>query len=260
MPQRPPRHLPTPSNRSKSLELLDGSENRDKREAMEKIFPTRPPPLPRPRSRSLDGLLDDDLEVNILEKNSEKTPRITLDPISQTSSKSGEQSKPEEINEILTSEHVEESEKTSDIEDSKISKQIPESKEQSQSGNLCHTCPMPVPRLKSRQTRAETAKLALEDCNTKLSTSPDDDTIDCCDKINDDEQLPEKICLESIDRSDDDKKTLSKARSCGDGLDENESVSSFNASLNSLHRDTEHRRKRNFMNKCVSKMRSLIKK
>lgn len=54
MPRRPPRHPPSPSTRSRSLELLDQDEKKS-------VSPIREPePQPRPRSRSLDGLLDED--------------------------------------------------------------------------------------------------------------------------------------------------------------------------------------------------------
>ncbi|KOX68495.1 Sterile alpha and TIR motif-containing protein 1, partial [Melipona quadrifasciata] len=54
MPRRPPRHPPSPSSRSRSLELLDQDEEKS-------ISPVKEPEVQaRPRSRSLDGLLDED--------------------------------------------------------------------------------------------------------------------------------------------------------------------------------------------------------
>lgn len=54
IPRRPPRHPPSPSSRSRSLELLDQDEEKS-------ISPIKEPEVQaRPRSRSLDGLLDED--------------------------------------------------------------------------------------------------------------------------------------------------------------------------------------------------------
>ncbi|KOC70905.1 Sterile alpha and TIR motif-containing protein 1, partial [Habropoda laboriosa] len=55
IPRRPPRHPPSPSTRSRSLELLDQDEKKS-------VSPVREPEKTqtRPRSRSLDGLLDED--------------------------------------------------------------------------------------------------------------------------------------------------------------------------------------------------------
>ncbi|EZA50514.1 hypothetical protein X777_10707 [Ooceraea biroi] len=59
VPRRPPRQPPSPSTRSRSLELLDQQVQERKSPSVTSAIVQRPP-LPRPRSRSLDGLLDED--------------------------------------------------------------------------------------------------------------------------------------------------------------------------------------------------------
>jgi len=77
---------------------------------------------------------------------------------------------------------------------------------------------------------------------------------------------------ENDDYDEDDKSTMLKAsRSCGAGLDSDGSVSSNEygghrvrakgpGSLLSLPTGAEPKRKRNFMDKCVNKVRSFMKK
>lgn len=77
---------------------------------------------------------------------------------------------------------------------------------------------------------------------------------------------------ENDDYDDDNKSTMLKAsRSCGAGLDSDGSISSSEygghkacakgpGSLLSLPAGAEPKRKRNFMDKCVNKVRSFMKK
>lgn len=67
----------------------------------------------------------------------------------------------------------------------------------------------------------------------------------------------------SSDEEDVGQSKLTKAKSCGAGIDYDRMssvVSESQYSVHSLSSGTEPKRKRNFMDKCVNKVRSLIKK
>ncbi|XP_053598834.1 uncharacterized protein LOC128668986 [Microplitis demolitor] len=128
---------------------------------------------------------------------------------------------------------------------------------------------LPVPRPRTKSIKLEVNKLSNKfdyptrqlslDCEITKSK-----VTDCCDiKGHGDKDIDIK---NNNNNSNNDKCTLAKSKSCGAGLDESESISSnefkdnvVQGSLQSLQSDLD-KRKNNFMNKCVSKMRSLIKK
>ena len=277
LPRRPPRHPSSPSARSRSLELLDQTTT--------KSVPliTKPEPLPRPRSRSLDGLLDDDSAIDPERSKSSTSLEVRQQNSSTNTSKL----------QLPTNDKVLESSST----ESTIKIQDDSS-------------PMPVPRLKSKNSTkpevAEAAKFTLQD-DSRFSSCSDDsidkssnattstrlaredsentknyENSDCDDSCDKKPTTSQRDNAKTIrDLTNDKSCTLSKAKSCGAGLDSNESFSSneYNrtgadpfsnknnsqrqqGSLLSLHAAcaADPKRKRNFMNKCVNKVRSLIKK
>ncbi|KAL2718979.1 nucleolin 2-like [Vespula squamosa] len=296
VPRRPPRHPPSPSTRSKSLELLDQDEKKS-------VLPVaKPEPVPRPRSKSLDGLLDEDDVVPHIkteesakdneDKNNDRDNKNLCTNCNDTNQT--ENCKSIKDNLLDVSCKMQQSERSSNKEETKDDKN-----------------PLPVPRLKTKvsNSQLEISKMSYkEEKNDKASSSTEknndkeeegyDSTLlskqtNRC--TNDDERETESSCLkddrevtnshkrqQTIEPCDNnvepiqerlmtivnDKSTLLKAKSCGAGLDSNESVSSNDykaeikeqGSLLSLPAGAEPKRKRNFMDKCVNKVRSFIKR
>lgn len=233
IPRRPPRHPVPPSARSKSLELIDQDEK-------DAILPTAAPePLPRPRSRSLDGLLDEDGLVGSVLKAEEPSrnegrPRSrSLDGLLDTA-----------------------------LTDNK-----------SEDGSVKNESPTPVPRVRIKPPIMD-FELDESSSNeeTRISSSAEDE--ECSEKsdstLRPDQQLtPVNSTSDgSSVASGNEKSNLLKAKSCGAGLDSDESFSSndykpankVQGSLLSLPTGAEPKRKRNFMDKCVNKVRSFIRK
>ncbi|XP_015174929.1 PREDICTED: nucleolin 2-like [Polistes dominula] len=292
VPRRPPRHPPSPSTRSRSLELLDQDEKKS-------ILPVaKPEPVPRPRSKSLDGLLDEDdvvshLKTEELDKGEEKR-NDEVDNENPTSSNDTNQTSNLES---TTDENLDISRKTQQqIEQSNSSEQAKDNT------NL----PLPVPRLKTKMSSSllEISKVSKEENNERVSFAEkrndkeDDSTMLLPKQLNrctsadgeiessnlrDDREVTNsqnrqqtiELCDNSVEPIQErlmtivkDKSTLLKAKSCGAGLDSNESASSNDykaeikeqGSLLSLPAGAEPKRKRNFMDKCVNKVRSFIKR
>lgn len=91
------------------------------------------------------------------------------------------------------------------------------------------------------------------------------------DKNSEKNNIPERVkekVEEKLSMLGNEKSTLSKAKSCGAGLDSDENnytpeykpVIKSQGSLLSLSTGSDPKRKRNFMDKCVNKVRSFIKK
>lgn len=269
VPRRPPRQPPSPSIRSRSLELLDQQDQEQKSVSSAVI---QRPSLPRPRSRSLDGLLDEDV------KNGEEQDKVQREKSRECPPTSLENDK------IVSA--LEESQKKSNTE-------TIESKDE----------PKPVPRTKSKvpdviESKSEDIGMSLDkdESNKEIlltrppkpsrRSSSEGQSSTCSSKQFTDQEHPaeeqrlKKIAQERLkqggnendDYDDDDKSTVLKAsRSCGAGLDSDGSVSSseYNGhrvrakgpgSLLSLPAGAEPKRKRNFMDKCVNKVRSFMKK
>lgn len=262
VPRRPPRQqLPSPSARSRSLELLDQDEE-ERKSSISAIVQTRPP-LPRPRSRSLDGLLDEDVK--------------------SSGGESCKQNKQCEKNKSHLSCNSEEGGKTTN------SLGIVTSKYE----------PIPVPRMKPKaiecMPEAENTRILSNDSdkeasvmrlpkpsrrsfNTKeqLSTTFDKRRVGNQERRMEAGTTQEKLITNDENEDDDadndhDRSTMLKTRSCGAGLDSDGSVSSSEysksgdlkkgpGSLLSLPTGVEPKRKRNFMDKCVNKVRSFIRK
>lgn len=282
MPRRPPRQqLPSPSARSCSLELLDQEEEEGRKMVSTVVMQARPP-LPRPRSRSLDGLLDEDAKScgepceqdtqksrSHLMRNSEEKEKIVAVPeLGRNNS-----------NAI----------KTVELEND----------------------PVPVPRMKPKATaecksEAEDAQTSLDDKDeseketvptrppkpSRRSSSSEGQSSTTSGKQFDDqkqwrleepraqEMTQERLIINKneneydYDENNDhnDRSTMLKAKSCGAGLDSDGSVSSSEygsrasgpkqgpGSLLSLPAGAEPKRKRNFMDKCVNKVRSFMRK
>ncbi|KAK0096003.1 hypothetical protein PV326_006811 [Microctonus aethiopoides] len=216
VPERPPRLPSSPTTRSQSLELLGQNE--------QVVIPPQHEPelFPRPRSRSLGGVLDDDAPSSPEKyiKNDEANDVISDDQLDNKFLSTQDKSQSDK-NDVLNDEL------TCCTEDSLY--------------------PVPVPRLKPRSMKIT----SLEDAKTSCIR----------EFIEDDSKM-----MENRDDNDDDEQTdpihdvthtLSKAKSCGAGLDENESNSSIQyeekgnvqGSLQSFHSDIDQKRKRNFMNK-----------
>lgn len=270
IPRRPPRQSPSPSTRSRSLELL-GQQDEERKSVSSAIV--QRPPLPRPRSRSLDGLLDEDA------KNGEEQDKVQREKSRECPPTSSEEDKVVPVSA--------KNQKEPNVE-------TVESKDE----------PRPVPRTKSKvpdefKSEAEDVRMSLdkgENDKGASSTRPpkpsrrsssEGQSSTCSSRQYteqehaSEEQSIKKIAEERLttqggdqndDYEDDDRSTMLKAsRSCGAGLDSDGSVSSSEygghrarakgpGSLLSLPAGAEPKRKRNFMDKCVNKVRSFMKK
>lgn len=272
VPRRPPRQPPSPSTRSRSLELLDQQEQERKISVSSAIVQRPPLPRPRPRSRSLDGLLDEDVKSGA-EESCEKQNKMQRE-------KSRSLTNPEE-------------DKTIPLSKEKLNIEDVESKDE----------PRPVRRMKSKMPDAIQSELEHprtssdknENDKETLSTHPPkpnryssseepSSTSSSKHFENQERQVEEQKIGETIqerlmtqsnnekDDYNDDKSTilLKASRSCGAGLDSEGSISSNEyggpraakspGSLLSLPAGAEPKRKRNFMDKCVNKVRSFMKK
>ena len=294
MPRRPPRHPPSPSSRSRSLELLDQDEEKS-------ISPVKEPEVQaRPRSRSLDGLLDEDDIVpemkteELLKPDNESKidSRIflgALDKLSDTKVKDSlSQVVPEKAESNVEGTIVKLHSDKSDDQGAKSNKNrspipvprqrlktaaetksepvdIVEREEVQKSSSLemnsdkegqnLPTRPPKPNRFVSVDTALSSVIPSLEDERNSQASS---ENVDPCDSNT---ELKERLVVTGSD-----KLTLLKAKSCGAGLDSDESISSNEyksreqGSLLSLPTGAEPKRKKNFMDKCVNKMRSFMRK
>lgn len=260
MPRRPPRHPPSPSARSRSLELLDREEKKSVSPVREAETPTRP------RSRSLDGLLDEDGIV----------PDMKTEELPTQSNESDVLKEPLEVSDRKV------------IDDDLVQMQKRDNKAEIVQINRD---PVPVPRQRAKasgvEAKVESVNAAeregtsssVEECKeqrpNRLDGQPSNmedekeensqtssENVDPCDS---NVELKEKLMMLT---GCNDKSTLLKAKSCGAGLDSDESISSNEykpklkeqGSLLSLPTGAEPKRKKNFMDKCVNKVRSFMRK
>lgn len=149
--------------------------------------------------------------------------------------------------------------------------------------NLENNCkenedPTPVPRQRTRTSmEAKEAKRTPEEPNHREENPPmrppkpnrfislDGQLLVAEEEgpISESAELRERLVATGNDKS-----TLLKAKSCGAGLDSDESISSNEykpktkeqGSLLSLPTGVEPKRKKNFMDKCVNKVRSFMRK
>ncbi|EFN88463.1 Sterile alpha and TIR motif-containing protein 1, partial [Harpegnathos saltator] len=299
VPRRPPRQqAPPPSARSRSLELLDQGQDQDEEKEEEEeeeeaeeaeeeeeeeerksaisatIVQTRPP-LPRPRSRSLDGLLDEDAKSVGGGGSCDRSESCEQDR--QKSSKSHVARKQEAAAvEIVTS--VENpmpvprarskfAEGRFETEDTRTSL---DSKDENEKGGTPPTRPpKPNRRSSSLEGRPSTLTISGKQCDEQERRIEEQETMQ-----NILTRVGDIVGNDVDDDNDDDRSTILKARSCGAGLDsEDGSVSSSEyggnrsadakrgpGSLLSLPAGAEPKRKRNFMDKCVNKVRSFMRK
>lgn len=282
VPRRPPRYPPSPSTRSRSLELLDPDEKKSVSPVKESEAQVRP------RSRSLDGLLDEDSvmsdmkteESSKLCNENKIDSKISLEPLDKLSDIKIEDNLSQIVPQKIQNE-VEES----------INLYSNESNDQKTNENQS---PIPVPRqrlkteMKSESVtvqQEETQKSSSEENSIKeehslirpskpyrfvsMDTSSmehekedsqtSSENIDPCDNA----ELKKRLVVTGNDKS-----TLLKAKSCGAGLDSDENIlsneykskSREEGSLLSLPTGAEPKRKKNFMDKCVNKVRSFMKK
>lgn len=263
IPRRPPRHPPSPSTRSRSLELLDQDEKTS-------ISPVKEPEVQaRPRSNSLDGLLDEDGLVSDMKTEDSLKPSIENKIDSRISSevlKRLSDTKLEDNSFQITTpqrgQNKVEEESTVNLHSCKSNNDQKTKSNESQS-------PIPVPRQRLKtvaETKSEpvnTVTLSTVTSNVedeKEDSQTSSENVDPCD---DNAELKERLVVTGNDKS-----TLLKAKSCGAGLDSDESISSNEyksrsreqGSLLSLPTGAEPKRKKNFMDKCVNKVRSFMRK
>ncbi|KAK2581225.1 hypothetical protein KPH14_008022 [Odynerus spinipes] len=294
VPRRPPRHPPSPSTRSRSLELLDQEEKKS-------VLPVvKPEPVPRPRSKSLDGLLDeDDVVPRLKTEESAKDEEKKNDEVNANASSTdntNQDSKKETGSIPIVTINAPDSEATENVSNVDSPCKIetldePAKAEETKDDKN----PLPIPRLKTKVATLQVEDKhekpsSSEDNNDKeddpttlpkeliKSTSADEESESSATEVADSENRQQTIelCDNSVEPIQErlmtiegnNKSTLLKAKSCGAGLDSNESVSSNEykdeikeqGSLLSLPTGAEPKRKRNFMDKCVNKVRSFMKR
>lgn len=298
IPRRPPRNPAPPSTRSRSLELLDQEEQQT-------VAPvTIPEPLPRPRSRSLDGLLDEDGLGSVLKVEdsfSEAGSRADNNNMQEQQQKPRSRSLDGFIDNVAedvvgrvareSSYSDDEDRRGGNIEQSVKDSELIRSEEE-KSGSVERISPMPAPRIKVRTTSVEPPRIEETSdssydtvCGKRSALMPEittrsvsmDDLLDDSRRVSPIEEKEssveptgsessigkERLLITGAETS-----TISKAKSCGAGLDLDESYSSndykppnkVQGSLSSLPTGAEPKRKRNFMDKCVNKVRSFIRK
>lgn len=240
------------------------------------VIVQRPPlPRPRPRSRSLDGLLDEDVKSNVEESceeqnkiQREKNHSLTNLEENKTILASKENPKKPNAEAIedeprpvpRTKSKMADSEFQSEMEDA----QTFSDKDKNDKETLLTHPPKPSrhSNLEGQSSTSSGKDFGNQECQVKEQ------------KIR--EMAQERLLTRSNDEKDDyndDKSTilLKASRSCGAGLDSDGSISSSDysgsgarakgpGSLLSLPAGAEPKRKRNFMDKCVNKVRSFIKK
>lgn len=284
VPQRPPRYPPSPSTRSRSLELLDPNEKKSVSPVKESEAQVRP------RSRSLDGLLDEDSvvpdmkteESSKLCNDSKIDSKISLKPLDKLSGIKIEDNLSQIVSQKIQNE----------VEGSIINLYSNESNDQKTNENQS---PIPVPRQRLKtETKSESVTVIQQEEIQKSSSEENSikeehllmrpskpyrfvsvdtssmehekedsqtssENIDPCDSA----ELKKRLVVTGNDKS-----TLLKAKSCGAGLDSDENIlsneykskSQEEGSLLSLPTGAEPKRKKNFMDKCVNKVRSFMKK
>jgi len=275
VPRRPPRQPPLPSTRSRSLELLDQQDQEQK--SVSSTIVQRPP-LPRPRSRSLDGLLDEDA------KNGEEQNKGQCEKDRECPSMNSEENKivpaSEKNQKKPNIEAVESKDELRSI--CRIKPKVPnefksetEDKRISLNKNDKETLPIRPPK-PSRRSNSEGQSLtgSSKQCAEQEHPIEEQRIKKIAQERLKTRVIEDKSDNENDDYDNDDKSTmlLKASRSCGAGLDSDESISSSEygghrahgakgpGSLLSLPAGAEPKRKRNFMDKCVNKVRSFIKK
>lgn len=284
VPRRPPRYPPSPSTRSRSLELLDSDEKKSVSPVKESEAQVRP------RSRSLDGLLDEDSIVSDMKteessklcNESKIDSKISLEPLDKLSGIKIEDNLSQIVSQKIQNE----------VEGSIINLYSNEFNDQktNESQN-----PIPVPRQRLKtETKSESVTVVQQEETQK--SSPEENSIkeehplmrpskpyrfvSIDTSSMEHEKEDSQTSSENIDPCDNaelkkrlvvtgnDKSTLLKAKSCGAGLDSDENIlsneykskSREEGSLLSLPTGAEPKRKKNFMDKCVNKVRSFMKK
>lgn len=282
VPRRPPRYPPSPSTRSRSLELLDPNEKKSVSPVKESEAQVRP------RSRSLDGLLDEDSvmsdmkteESSKLCNENKIDSKISLEPLDKLSDIKIEdnlsQIVPQKIqNEVEGSINLYSNEsndqktnenqspipvprqrlKTEMKSESVTVQQEETQKSSSEENSIKEEHSLIRPSKPYRFVSMDTSSMEHEKENSQTSS----ENIDPCDNA----ELKKRLVVTGNDKS-----TLLKAKSCGAGLDSDENIlsneykskSREEGSLLSLPTGAEPKRKKNFMDKCVNKVRSFMKK
>lgn len=239
MPERPPRHSSSSSNRSRSLEIIDQSVQSND--------------LPiKSHSKSLDKLLTNDKICTNHEKIIESYPSHQQDSILNVSYIKHEKlgisddftlnlninldnlannNKPTKANKIIETSHGLEKHYDS-------------------------LCPMPIPRQKTKSNKSEL--INTEQLNSTMSCNSVNSSSSHCDKSTC--SLNENIL--NIN-SNNDIENLTNKNICKINFDENESALSCNSNfenITELMTNDKQQKNQNFINKCIKKMKSLINK
>lgn len=273
VPRRPPRQPSSPSTRSRSLELLDQQEQERKMSVSSAIVQRPPLPRPRPRSRSLDGLLDEDVKSGA-EESCEKQNKMQRE-------KSRSLTNPQEDKTIPISK---EKPNIESIESKDEPRPVPRVKSKMPDA-IEFQSELEDPQTSSDKNENDKETLSMRPPKpSRYSSSEQSSTSSSkhfgnqehqVEKQRIGETIQERLMTQSNNEKDDyndDKSTilLKASRSCGAGLDSDGSISSNEyggpraakspGSLLSLPAGAEPKRKRNFMDKCVNKVRSFMKK
>lgn len=269
VPRRPPRQPPSPSTRSRSLELLDQQEDQEQKSTISPTIVHRPP-LPRPRSRSLDVLLDDDVKKNGDEEtcgqqNRQKEYEKNLECLSTNSEENKTVSTLEESQMKFNTKAVEFKNETGSIPQAKIElkSEMKDARTDKGNQNVLPTRPPKPSRCSSSEGQFSTNK-QCEGRKRQIEEKKIKEVMQV--------SLVKQSDNDDYDDDDDDRSStlLKTSRSCGAGLDSDGSITSNEygarpcakgqGSLLSLPAGVEPKRKRNFMDKCVNKVRSFMKK
>lgn len=112
------------------------------------------------------------------------------------------------------------------------------------------------PETPRQRPRSKSFDNTLDDEDSRVCNNPDErPTVSS--------SVPENMRISLSDEDEDRQSKLTKAKSCGAGIDYDRMssvVSESQDSVHSLSSGIEPKRKKNFMDKCVNKVRSLIKK
>lgn len=276
VPRRPPRQqLPPPSVRSRSLELLDQDEEEERKSAASATIVQARPPLPRPRSRSLDGLLDEDAKssgsgscdrLESYEQDRQKSRGYLTRNQEVTVETSTSEENPVPVPRIKTKL----TECKSDGEDTRTCSNVKDEKEKEE---IPPTRP-PKPNRRSSSLEGPSSTISGKQCDEQEQHIEEHETTqEKLMRVDKDKNDEDDDNDDNDDDGDHDRSTMLKARSCGAGLDSDGSVSSSEysggrstgpkkdpGSLLSLPAGAEPKRKRNFMDKCVNKVRSFMRK
>lgn len=242
VPERPPRHSNSSSNRSRSLEIIDQSDDIVQSNVL----------LIENHCKSLDKLLTDDKQKVI-----ESYPSHQQDSIPNVSYIKNEKLEISDdfvglnstLNMNINLDNLKNNNKPTEIiKISETSHRVEK--------NYDELCPMPIPRQKIKSNKSELIK--TEQLNSTMFCNSLNSSSSHCDK---------STCSLNENTLDINIQNLTNKNKCKIYFDESETVSSCNSNLENiteplpiLMTNNEQQKNQNFINKCVKKMKSLINK